>query len=156
MFSELICNNNARKFLFACRRIDACSNLPVTVVNALSLSSFKNLLKSCCFDRFVTIGCVFVYSNLTFHYHIDKIIARAFVRSNLILKCFVSRDISALMRAFTVYVRPILEYASCVWSPYQMGQIKQIESVHRSFARRLLYHTSIDYKTRLLRLGVLA
>jgi len=53
-----------------------------------------------------------------------------------------------------VYVRPILEYASCVWSPYQMGQIKQIESVQKSFTRRLLYRTSVDYKTRLLHLGV--
>jgi len=95
-----------------------------------------------------------VDSNLTFHSHIDKIAARTFIRSNLILKCFVSRDISTLMRAFTVYVRPIWEYASCVWSPYRMGQIKQIESVQRSFTKRLLYHTCIDYKTRLLRLGV--
>jgi len=66
---------------------------------------------------------VFVDSNLTFHSHIDKIVARAFIRSNLILICFVSRGVSTLMRAFTVYVRPILEYASCAWSPYQMGQI---------------------------------
>jgi len=35
-----------------------------------------------------------------------------------------------------------------------MGQIKQIESVQRSSTRRLIYRTSIDYKTRLLRLGV--
>jgi len=47
--------------------------------------------------------------------------ARAFIRSNLILKCFVSRDVSTLMRAFTVYVRPILKCASCVWSPYQIS-----------------------------------
>jgi len=30
--------------------------IAVNVVNALSLSSFKNLLKSCCLDRFVTLG----------------------------------------------------------------------------------------------------
>jgi len=35
-----------------------------------------------------------------------------------------------------------------------LGQIKQIESVQRSFTRRLLYRTCIDYKTRLIRLGV--
>jgi len=92
---------------------------------------------------------VFVDSNLMFYYHIDKIVARAFIRSNLIFKCFVSRDVSTLMGVFTVYVRPILEYASCVWSPYQMGQIKQVESVQRSFANGC-YHTCIDYKTRLL------
>jgi len=72
---------------------------------------------------------VFVDSHLTFHSHIDEIVARAFIRSNLILKCFVSRHVSNLMRAFTVYARLILAYASCVWSPYQMGQIKQVESV---------------------------
>jgi len=49
---------------------------------------------------------------------------------------------------------PILEYASCVWSPFQMGQIKQIESVKISFTSRLLYHTCIDYKTRLIGFGV--
>jgi len=49
-------HNNARLFSFACRRIDAWNDLPVNVVNALSLSSFKNLLKSCYLDRFVTLG----------------------------------------------------------------------------------------------------
>jgi len=67
---------------------------------------------------------VFVDSHLTFHSHVDKIVARAFIRPNLILKCFVSSDVSTLIRAFTVYVRPLLQYASCVWSPYQMGQSK--------------------------------
>jgi len=51
-----IFNNNARQFSFACRRIDAWNDLSVSVVNALSLSSLKNFLKSCCIDRFVTIG----------------------------------------------------------------------------------------------------
>jgi len=34
---------------------------------------------------------VLVESNLMFHSHIDKIVARAFIRSNLILKCCVAR-----------------------------------------------------------------
>jgi len=37
---------------------------------------------------------VFVGSNLTFHSHIDKTVARAFSRSNLIFKRFVSRNVS--------------------------------------------------------------
>jgi len=36
---------------------------------------------------------VFVDSNLTFYSHIDKIFARAFIHSNLILECVVSRDV---------------------------------------------------------------
>jgi len=30
---KLICNNNARQFSFACRRIDVWNDLPVNVVN---------------------------------------------------------------------------------------------------------------------------
>jgi len=35
-----ISHNNARQFSFACRRIDAWNDLPVNVVNALSLFKF--------------------------------------------------------------------------------------------------------------------
>jgi len=52
----LLFHNNARQFSFACRRIDARNDLSVNAVNALSLSSLKNLLQSCCLDRFVTLG----------------------------------------------------------------------------------------------------
>jgi len=50
-----ICNNNARQFSFACRRIDAWNDLPVNVAVS-SLSSFNKLRMSCCFHRFATIG----------------------------------------------------------------------------------------------------
>jgi len=92
---------------------------------------------------------VVVDSHYTFHSHIDKIVIRAFICSNLNLKCFVSRDTATLMRTFTVYVQPILEYVSCVWSPFQKEQIKLVESIQRRFAKRLLVHTCIDCNTRL-------
>jgi len=57
---------------------------------------------------------------LKFNSHICQITARASARANLIHKCFVSKDISTMTRAFVVYVRPLLEYASCVWSPYTL------------------------------------
>src|SRR5664279_3496513 len=55
---------------------------------------------------------------------------------------------------FVVYVRPILEYASCVWSPHHVGRIKQIESVQRRFTKRLPGYAILDYKSRLQRLGM--
>jgi len=56
LVKPIIPNNNSRQFSFACRRIDAWNDLPVNVIKSLSFPSFKNLLKSCCLDRFVTIG----------------------------------------------------------------------------------------------------
>ena len=91
---------------------------------------------------------VIVDSRLAFVAHIDHIVARASIRANLIHKCFVSRDTATLLRAFTVYVRPLLEYASCVWSPHNTGQIAKLESVQRKFTKRLAGFNNIDYTER--------
>jgi len=47
---------------------------------------------------------VIIDSHLTFTYHIDQIVERAFTRANLIHKCFVSRDTPSLTRSFIVYI----------------------------------------------------
>jgi hypothetical protein len=53
-------------------------------------------------------------SKLKFTLHINCRIVKAFDRFYLILKCFLSKDVETLIRAFIVYVRPTLEYASGV------------------------------------------
>jgi len=97
---------------------------------------------------------VIIDSHLTSTHHIDQIVARSFTRANLIHKCFVSRDTASLTRAFIVYVRPLLEYASPVWSPHHVGKIIQIESVQRRFTKRLPGLKHVIYKDRLQRLGL--
>ena len=37
--------------------------------------------------------------------------------ANCILRSFTSGDENLLLRAFVVYVRPIVEYNSIIWSP---------------------------------------
>lgn len=97
---------------------------------------------------------VVIDSRLTFDAHIQQMVAKAFSRANLIHKCFMSRDTTTLLRAFVVYVRPLLEYASSVWSPYHVGQIRSIENVQRKFTKRLPGLTNMEYRDRLLRLGI--
>ena len=53
-------------------------------------------------------------SCLNFKSHIDKIVSKASCRAKLILKCFVTRDARVLMSAFSVLVRPLLEYSSVI------------------------------------------
>jgi len=50
--------------------------------------------------------------------HINDITVKAHRRANSILHCFVTKDTAVLLRAYTVYVRPILEYNCVVWSPH--------------------------------------
>jgi len=85
---------------------------------------------------------VIVDSHLSFHTHI----------SNLIRKCLSSWDTATLWRAFIVYVRPLLKYAICVWSPYRVGQINHVESAQRKFTKRLPGYYSLEYKSRLMHL----
>lgn len=50
----------------------------------------------------------------------------------------------------------MLEYASCVWSPHSVSQIKKIESVQRRFTKRLLCCRGLQYSERLAKLGVVS
>ena len=40
--------------------------------------------------------------------------------------CFVTRDMNVLRKAFITYIRPMLECASSIWSPTQVGLIDRI------------------------------
>ena len=91
-------------------------------------------------------------SELKFGKHIGNIVARA--HANLIHKCFLSRDAQTLMRAFIVYVRPLVEYGSCVWSPHFKSDIDRIESVQRRFTKRLRFFNNMSYSQRPMTLGL--
>jgi len=62
--------------------------------------------------------------------HIQDIVVEAHQRSNAIHRCFLSRTVSLLTRAFLVYVSPLVEYNYC-WSPHLKQEINSIESVQR-------------------------
>ncbi len=86
---------------------------------------------------------------LSFAPHIRMIVAKARQRSYLILKMFETRDPRILLKAFTTYVRPLLEYASSVWSPCFSTYIQQLESVQRQFTKRLYGLGKLCYEERL-------
>ena len=88
-------------------------------------------------------------SNLTFTSHINTIVAKAHARASLIHKCFLSKDATTLTKAFITYVRPILEYASVIWSPYHIGEIAKLESVQRRFTKRLVGLRYLTYFDRI-------
>ena len=89
--------------------------------------------------------------------HIREITAKAHQRANCILRSFVSKDINLLMRAFIVYVRPIVEYCSVVWSSSLKKDTELIEKVQCRFTKRLpgLKHMSYNERLHYLRLSSL-
>jgi hypothetical protein len=69
-------------------------------------------------------------------------------------KGFRSRSPSLLVKAFVTYVRPIVEYASNVWSPYLLKHIRGIENVQRRFTKRIFSISQLSYSERLAVLGL--
>ena len=90
-----------------------------------------------------------VDSNLRFNCHINNICSRAHSRICMLFRGFVSRDPELLIKAYKIYVRPLLEYCTVVWSPWQIGLIHAVENVQRYFTRRLLWPKVLSYRERL-------
>ena len=78
------------------------------------------------------------------------------VRASLILRSFTTRDPVVLTKAFIIYVCPILEYCTPVWSPYTVCNINKLERCQRRFTKRIqgLYNRPTNYFDRLAQLGL--
>ena len=104
-------------------------------------------------DQVVDLG-ITVGKNLSFSDYMHECTFRAFSRSFLLFKGFSSRNSQLLVKAFTTYVRPLLEYNSFIWSPNDIYNITKIESVQRRFTKRIPSVSQLSYRDRLAILGL--
>ena len=86
--------------------------------------------------------------------HVSGIVNKAIVRCKLINKCFASRHAPTLIKAFKIYVRPILEYCAPVWSPHLVKDTELVESVQRRFTKWLPGLRNMSYSKRLTVTGL--
>lgn len=133
--------------------INKCQHIRISLSRSVVSQQFSlnsSLLSSCnsCRD----LG-VIVDSRLSFSEQVNSMVAKAHLRASQILRCFLSRDPYILIKAFNVYVRPLVEYCSPVWSPTAVGRINKIESVQRWFTKRIRSISKLSYDDRLLKLG---
>jgi hypothetical protein len=59
-----------------------------------------------------------------------------------------------LVRACLIYVRLLLQYPICIWSPQHITTVRQIESVQRHFTKRLPGLEHMNYDDCLAILGI--
>jgi Reverse transcriptase (RNA-dependent DNA polymerase) len=97
---------------------------------------------------------VLVDSSCSFDSHINSIVGKAYSRIGIIFKGFRSRDKCVLKQAYITFVRPVLEYASSVWSPYKKKHINALENVQRYFTRRVPALRDLSYLDRLASLNI--
>jgi len=146
------------KLVLWCKKWQMCINASKTFVLHLGK---KNPMFNYCLNNTV-IGSVnnacdlgvLMDSNLLFDKHVDSIVKRAYCRIGILFKGFVSRDIQVLRQAYVAFIRPILEYASLVWSPYKLKHITAIEKIQRHFTRRIPTLHYLAYGERLALMGL--
>ena len=92
--------------------------------------------------------------DLDFSSHIHNIVTKAKRTASLIFRCFYSKHVHQLLRAYVVYVRPLVEYATQIWSPHTLQLITLVEDVQRSFTRRLPGFADLSYEERLVNLNL--
>ena len=70
---------------------------------------------------------VFVDKNLSFNKHIQNQVNKANNIMGLIRRTYTYLDEQSFKDLFQALVRPHIEYAEAVWSPFKVGDIEKIE-----------------------------
>ena len=77
----------------------------------------------------------YIDEHLTWKEHVKHTISKANT-----LRAFLQRNITSCPRAvkdacYKIMIRPIIEYAAIIWSPYTQSLINNLEAVQRKSAR---------------------
>ena len=97
---------------------------------------------------------VIMSSDFKFSKHCNKIAKNAYSVMHGIYRGFVSRDQTFLTNMYKTYCRPKLEYATPVFNPCSIENIKTLEGVQRCFTRRIPSVATLSYPHRLNQLNL--
>ena len=100
---------------------------------------------------------VIISSDLKWSSHVNYIHKSASATSYQIFKAFKTTNIWTLLKLFTTYVRPKLEFNTSVWSPYLSKDIEKIEKIQATYTRKAFQRCNIkfsSYENRLYQLSI--
>jgi hypothetical protein len=93
-------------------------------------------------------------AELNFESHISKSVTKASRTLGVIKRTFKHLNQESFMTLYKSNVRPILEYASPVWSPSKKSQIKKLEAVQARATKMIPILRNTTYSERLRKLGL--
>ncbi len=97
---------------------------------------------------------VLVDDQLSFEKHIAEKVSKANQNVGIIRRTFTFLDEEIFLLLYSSHVRPHLEYANPVWSPYKIKDIESIEKVQRRATKQIPSLKSLSYEDRLKKLNL--
>ena len=95
---------------------------------------------------------VTIDTNLSFEQHIQNQVNKANRNLGIIRRSFKYLDMETFCLLYKALVRPHLEYAASVWSPYKKKDIDSIENVQRRATKLIPILSGLSYEERLKKL----
>lgn len=92
---------------------------------------------------------IWIDHNLTYHEQTAKAVKRATRALGLVRVTFAKLTIKTLSMLFKAFVRPHLEYGSCVWGPMLCGDQDAVERVQRRATKLVIEIRHLSYEERL-------
>ena len=74
---------------------------------------------------------VIISSNLKWEYQVNAAVAKAQKALGYIKRTFTYFDAEMVKNLYITFVRPHLEFAVPVWTPYQLDDIAKLEAIQR-------------------------
>ena len=87
--------------------------------------------------------------------YISQIYSKTINLSYSVIRNFRSRDPYFYVNLYKLYIRPHLEYNTCIWNPILKSEVRKIESVQARFTRNILKKLNIKYNSYENRLNIL-
>jgi hypothetical protein len=97
---------------------------------------------------------ILMSDNGTFDAHIDKVVARARRQMGWVLRTFATREAKLMLTLYKAIVLPLLEGCCQLWCPIDIGHIRKLEAVQRTFTYRIAGMRDFNYWRRLKELGL--
>ena len=92
---------------------------------------------------------ILMSSDGTFKDHIFNVANRAKTMCSWILRTFQSRSPSLMLTLWKTMVLPILDYCSQLWNPCKVSEIQLLESIQRSYIRKIDGSHNLTYWNQL-------
>ena len=112
----------------------------------MNLSDSQQKIESCTSEK--DLGVTFD-PMLTFDIHIHNIVNKANRMLGIIKRTFSYLNKDTFLKLFKSFVRPHLEYANVIWSPYLKRQSIYVENVQRRATKLLRCCKNMSYYERL-------